>query len=321
MQSADVARGAGDESANRDRRIIIALLALVTICAWVYMVREARAMEQTGICACLGRQLSGPDLRPWSPTTLIPLFIMWAEMMIAMMIPSATPMILLFAQVARQRRRADRPFTHTGHFIGGYIAVWTAFSLIAAVAQWIFHSTSLLTQTMSARSVDLAAALLIAAGAYQFSPWKDVCLSRCASPLQFLLTEWRNGVRGAWVMGIRHGAFCVGCCGLLMALLFVGGVMNVLWIAALTAIALVEKLAPRQWLLPRIAGVALVAWGVWILARGEPIRQAQDDSACGPAWRNVEKAREARIHSFGSATFSHRGAATLPGCFVRHRSC
>jgi predicted metal-binding membrane protein len=272
MQRTDVASGAPDRSAHRERTLLIILLALVTICAWAFMLREAHAMQQTGVCACLGRQLAGPDVRPWSAATLLPLACMWSEMMVAMMLPSATPMILLFAQVARRRSVTNLSRTHTGHFIGGYLVVWTAFSLCAALAQWILHSASLLDPAMSTPSIVLASALLIAAGAYQFSPWKDVCLARCSSPLQFLLTEWRNGTRGAWIMGIRHGAFCVGCCSLLMLLLFVGGVMNVLWIALLTAIALVEKLAPSQWMFPRVTGLILIAWGVWMLGWGTPIR-------------------------------------------------
>jgi predicted metal-binding membrane protein len=274
MLPVEVVREARVTTSNRDRWTLITLLALVTIGAWIYMLREARAMEQTGVCACLGRQLSGPDLTPWSVGTLVPLTIMWAEMMVAMMLPSATPMILLFAQIARRRSATTLHATRTGHFIGGYIAVWTGFSVSAAVAQWILHSASLLSPAMSARSVFLAAALLITAGVYQLSPWKNVCLTRCNSPLQFLLTEWRNGVRGAWIMGIRHGAFCVGCCALLMFLLFVGGVMNVLWIAVLTAIALVEKLAPPQWMFARVTGSMLIAWGLWMLVWGAPMRNA-----------------------------------------------
>jgi predicted metal-binding membrane protein len=265
MEWTSLARPAeGEPSSRRDLWVLTGLLALITLCAWAYLLHEAHAMDRTGVCACLGLQMSGPDLRPWSITALVPLFIMWAEMMVAMMLPSATPMILLFARIGRQRSRANSSFTRVAHFVGGYILVWTAFSAVAAVAQWIFHGAALLSHTMSASSGWLGAPLLIGAGLYQFSPWKDVCLRRCSSPLQFVLAEWREGTRGAWIMGIRHGAFCVGCCALLMALLFVVGVMNVLWIAVLTSIALVEKIAPRQWLLPRVAGIILIGWALWV---------------------------------------------------------
>jgi predicted metal-binding membrane protein len=265
MEWTSLARPAeGEPSSGGDGWVVSGLLALITLCAWAFLLDEALAMDRTGVCACLGLQMSGPDLRPWSITALVPLFIMWAEMMVAMMLPSATPMILLFARIGRQRSRTNSSFTRVAHFVGGYLLVWTAFSAVAAVAQWIFHGAALLSHTMSASSGWLGAPLLIGAGLYQFSPWKDVCQRRCSSPLHFVLAEWREGTRGAWIMGIRHGAFCVGCCALLMALLFVVGVMNVLWIAVLTSIALVEKIAPRQWLLPRVAGIILIGWALWV---------------------------------------------------------
>jgi len=183
-----------------------------------------------------------------------------------MMIPSAAPMILIFAQVNRQRQLQQRPFARTGLFGLGYILVWTAFSLAAAIAQWVLHGTALLSAQMKSMSPWTGGGLLILAGLFQWTPWKRTCLDHCRSPLTFLLTEWREGSAGAVVMGLRHGAYCTGCCWLLMALLFVAGVMNVVWVAAITIIVLLEKLTPQRFRLSVISGVIFVLWGVWIIA-------------------------------------------------------
>jgi len=137
------------ESALRhDRIIVLAALGALAVIAWLYMIREARAMDATGVCQCAGMAMSGPDVKPWSVRAILPLFLMWAEMMVAMMIPSAAPMILTFAMINRKRREQERPFVPTGLFLLGYLIVWTVFSLAAAVAQWALHGASLLSPMM-----------------------------------------------------------------------------------------------------------------------------------------------------------------------------
>jgi predicted metal-binding membrane protein len=250
---------------KRDRAVVLTGLVALSALAWGYLAHEARVMTHTGICSCAGMKMSGPDLQPWSGSTLFPLFLMWAEMMVAMMVPSAAPMILTFATVNRKRREQERPFVPTGVFLAGYLAVWTAFSALASLAQWVLHSTALLSPMMAGTSPVLGGVLLMAAGIFQWSPFKHACLAHCRSPLAFLLTDWRDGRLGAFVMGLKHGAYCTGCCWILMALLFVAGVMNVAWVAAISILVLLEKIAPRGLHLGRMVGLGFAAWGAWML--------------------------------------------------------
>lgn len=250
---------------RRDRLLVMAALAGITLLAWAYMVREARAMYDTGVCCCAGLKMSSPDTNPWDTATLLPLFLMWAEMMVAMMIPSAAPMMLTFALVQRKRCEQERPFVPTGMFLLGYLIVWTGFSALAALAQWILHAKALLSPMMTGTSPWLGGALLIAAGVFQWTPLKHACLNHCRSPLSFLLTDWREGKSGALAMGLKHGAYCTGCCWFLMALLFVAGVMNIWWVGIITLFVLLEKVVPRGLLVGKIAGGALAAWGVWMM--------------------------------------------------------
>jgi predicted metal-binding membrane protein len=249
---------------RRDRWIVGAALAGVAVLAWAYMIHEARVMEATSVCSCFGMQMSGPDMQPWAASQLTPLFLMWTEMMVAMMIPSAAPTVLLFATVNRRRREQARPFVPAGLFLLGYLAVWTFFSAAAAVAQWALHAWALLSPMMVGTSPLFGGGLLILAGIFQFTPFKSACLAHCRSPLAFLTSEWREGRAGAFAMGVKHGAFCTGCCWVLMALLFVAGVMNMWWVAAITALVLIEKVLPRGLWLGRIAGAGFIAWGVWL---------------------------------------------------------
>jgi predicted metal-binding membrane protein len=253
---------------KRDRLIIALGLAFTAAIAWWYTIYEARRMNVSGVCACLGMKMGGPDLASWSPGTLLPLFLMWAVMMVAMMLPSAAPMILTFAAVARNRRRAERPYVPVAVFAAGYVVIWCVFSVLAAVGQWLLHREALLSPLMTSASAVLAGVLLLMAGVFQFTPLKQRCLTHCRAPLEFIMTRWREGWRGAFGMGVEHGAFCAGCCWALMALLFVLGVMNVLWIAALTALVALEKMLPRAKWLSAGTGVLLACWGAWVLARG-----------------------------------------------------
>ncbi len=253
---------------KRDRVIIIAVLASITLLGWGYMIREARTMNLTGVCSCAGMKMSGPDTSAWSTATLIPLFLMWAEMMVAMMIPSAAPMILTFAMVQRKRRAQEHLFVPTGIFLLGYLVVWTGFSALAAIAQWILHAKALLSPTMVSTSPILGGALLIIAGIFQWTPLKNACLAHCRSPLSFLMGDWREGKFGALAMGVKHGAYCAGCCWFLMALLFVAGVMNIWWIAILSIFVLLEKVAPKSLFVGKAVGIFFAAWGAWMITRG-----------------------------------------------------
>lgn len=247
---------------KRDRLIVFTALAGITASAWVYMVHEAHGMAFGACC-----RMVAPDTNRWDTSTLFPLFLMWAEMMVAMMIPSATPMLLTFALVNRKRREQDRPFVPTGIFLSGYLLVWTAFSVLAAVLQWILHARALLSPMMTGTSPFLGGGLLVAAGIFQFTPLKNACLAHCRSPLDFLMTDWREGKAGAFLMGLKHGAWCAGCCWILMLLLFVAGVMNLFWIAVITVFVLVEKMAPKNGWIGKSTGAVLVLWGAWMIAR------------------------------------------------------
>jgi predicted metal-binding membrane protein len=214
----------------------------------------------------MGPAVATPTARPWTAADFGLMLAMWAVMMVAMMLPSAAPMLLLHAAVLRQRRGGASPLGRTALFALGYLLVWTGFSVVATVAQWWLHGALLLTSMMgAAASPLLGGALLLAAGAFQWTPVKRACLHHCRSPIHFLAAGWREGVGGTLAMGLRHGLYCVGCCWFLMALLFVGGVMNLLWVAGIAAYVLVEKLAPAGHLIGRAAGLLLVAAGAWTL--------------------------------------------------------
>ena len=253
---------------KRDRLVIGLGIVATGAIAWWYTIYEARRMDVTGVCACAGMKMGGPELESWSAASLVPLFLMWAIMMVAMMLPSAAPMILTFAAVARNRRRASRPYVPVAVFAAGYVAIWCGFSITAALGQWLLHRQALLSTTMVSSSALLGGLLLLAAGVFQFTPLKRSCLTHCRAPLEFIMTRWREGRRGAFAMGVEHGAFCTGCCWALMALLFVLGVMNILWIAALTILVALEKMLPRAKWLSTATGVLLVCWGAWVLAGG-----------------------------------------------------
>ena len=152
-------------------------------------------------------------------------------------------------------------------FLLGYLAVWTGFSALAAVAQWILHALALLSPMMVSTSPLLGGVLLLVAGVFQWTPLKSACLTHCRSPLSFLMTDWGEGKWGAFFMGLKHGAYCTGCCWFLMALLFVAGVMNVWWIAIIALFVLLEKVVPQGLFVGKVAGVLLVAWGVWMALR------------------------------------------------------
>jgi predicted metal-binding membrane protein len=255
-----------DGSANRfagDRAL--AAVAVVTLCglAWAYVLHLAWGMEHMEAGAGM---ILMPRMISWQAVDLALVFAMWAIMMIAMMLPSAAPMFLQFAALARNVRERH-PRRVLLAFIGGYLAVWSGFSLLATLLQWGLLEARLISPMMQVSSPWLSGALLLAAGVYQLTPVRQACLARCRSPLAFLTAEWRKGLRGAWIMGVLHGLYCLGCCWLAMLLLFVLGVMNVVWIAVLAAFILAEKaLIGGRWL-TIAGGLVLIGWGMALLFR------------------------------------------------------
>jgi predicted metal-binding membrane protein len=239
--------------ARRQRIALLAGLLGASALAWLELLRMAFAMDasmQAGI-AC--------ELHPWSAGDAALTFAMWAVMMVGMMVPSAAPMSLLYAAVARKAASQGAALAPGFVFAGGYVAAWTLFSAGATALQWQLERAALLSPMLASTSPLFGAALLLAAGLYQWSPWKDACLEHCRAPAHFFAAHWRPSAAGAFRLGLAHGLYCLGCCALLMGLLFFGGVMNLLWVAGLTLFVLVEKLGPRGALVARLGGVALVA--------------------------------------------------------------
>jgi predicted metal-binding membrane protein len=264
---------------RRDRLIVASALGLIAALAWAYVLWLAAAMDMDGMSmsgfrmvpAGIGMMMA-PAAAPWSGVEFTFMFVMWTAMMIGMMAPSAAPMILMYARVARQTRVGHRgiaaqPFAATGWFTAGYFLAWGGFSLVATLVQWILERESILDARMASANMLFGAVVLIAAGIYQWTPIKNVCLVQCQTPLRFLMSHggFRSTISGCLRLGFLHGAYCVGCCWVLMALLFVVGVMNVLWIALLALLVLIEKLTPWGRWAARIVGAICIAAGVWMM--------------------------------------------------------
>jgi predicted metal-binding membrane protein len=252
-----------DALARRERVVIASALAVLVVAAWAYLVHLRHDMADMD----MAMSITMPDMHPWSWAEFASLVVMWVVMMVAMMLPAAAPMVLTFATLRRRRLAEGRPSVPTAIFVLGYLAVWALYSLVAATAQVGLHASALLSPAMAAANPLFAGGLLIAAGAFQWTPLKRACLVACRSPLSFLMSRWREGRRGALAMGVRHGLYCLGCCWALMALLFVAGVMNLLWIAALAVTVLLEKVMPGGELVGRVVGVACVVAGVFLIVR------------------------------------------------------
>lgn len=207
--------------------------------------------------------MPGMSMAPWSPGQLWLTFLMWSVMMVAMMLPSAAPMVAMYARIAEGRGSSAR--LRVWLFAGGYVAAWTGFSAVATVLQAALDQAAMLTGAMRVAPL-MGGVILALAGAYQLSPLKRRCLRHCQSPIGFLMSHWRDGHAGAIAMGLRHGAFCVGCCWMLMALLFVAGVMNLLWVAVLTGFVLIERATRWGEPLATVSGFALIAGGLALAA-------------------------------------------------------
>src|SRR5215475_959532 len=251
---------------RRDRWIVVASLAGVTVLAWLYLVVLAKAMASMGNPGGWRAFMGLMPMGRWGLLEYALGVAMWALMMVGMMVPSAAPTIMLYARVAQRALSHGAPLPSTTAFAAGYLLMWGAFSLVAAAVQGVLVDLALMTETMTSASRVLAGAVFIAAGLYQWTPMKQACLSHCRSPIWFLSRHWRPGPSGALRMGMEHGAYCVGCCWALMAVLFAVGIMNLTWIAAIAVFVLVEKTAPFGAWSPRVAGALLVTLGGLTLA-------------------------------------------------------
>jgi predicted metal-binding membrane protein len=254
---------------RRDRGVTIGGIILLTVLSWAYLFglaagMDGMVMEGDRMSSVSG--LMGPQLSTWSARDFFFMFLMWSVMMVAMMLPSASPLILLHVRVNRQQEDSGDGFHGTVAFAIGYLLAWTSFSAGATLLQWGLERLAVLSPMMVSTSPLLGSGLLLAAGIYQFTPFKDACLRHCRSPVHFLMQHWRRGTSGAFMMGFHHGVYCIGCCWLLMALLFVFGVMNLVWIAVLSAFVLLEKVVSRGELVARVAGVVFIVAGIFILS-------------------------------------------------------
>jgi len=251
---------------QRDRAIVIIGLITITLLAWIYTINRSVGMTSTDDMLVTQMSLSG--MQVWQVEDVVFNLVMWATMMIAMMIPSAAPMILTYIGLNRRRNISSTSISATTLFLLGYLIVWFSFSAGATLLQWGFQSAGMLSPDTMRLPPLAGGILLILAGIFQFTPLKDVCLSNCRTPLSFLTTEWRDGAKGALIMGLRHGRYCLGCCWHLMLLLFVAGVMNLLWVALIAGFVLAEKVMPAGRWVSRVGGLIVVGWGVWLLFQG-----------------------------------------------------
>ena len=254
----------------RDRRLIAVALAALVVLAWGYLLVLSKQMSDDASIASMPGMRAMPNMPRLGGATggaaqsIALTVLMWWTMMIGMMVPSAAPMVLLFGNVQRRQLAAESPRLRVALFTAAYLAIWGAFSVLAAVAQLALTKLALLAPLDLTVTAWLGAVLVALAGVYQLTPLKNACLRRCRSPAEFLSSHWRRGNAGAIRMGIEHGLYCVGCCWLLMSLLFVVGVMNLVWVAVIAAFVLIEKLVPQGETTAKINGVALLALALFL---------------------------------------------------------
>lgn len=273
--------GNGEKSAGLafgERLSVVAGLVVVSAVSWTYTVRMARSMSGSGnsteaISEHGAHHMTGhdaihsaamPHLASWGLTEAWMTFVMWAVMMAAMMLPTAIPMVLAFANVNRQNGRSG-VLVPVSAFTVGYLGSWGIYCIGATVVQWGLLRAALLSPVTLVSGPVLGGILLMVAGLFQWSPWKDACMEKCRNPFGFLLTHWKPGHLGAFKLGSRYGLYCVGCCWLLMMICFSLGVMNLVWMALLTIFMLVEKITSAGRPISRTAGVVLALWGGWML--------------------------------------------------------
>ena len=262
-----------EQTFRRDRLVVSAAVGAIAVTAWFYLIWLTSSYGMSGMAMPdmmdMPDMIMDPGIMPWSVGDFIFMFVMWTVMMVGMMLPSTSPMVLIYARVARQAHERQKPFAATGWFVGGYLLSWAGFSLLATSAQCALEQAAVLTPMTLVVDQKIGAIVLIAAGLYQWSPFKNACLTQCQAPLSFIQRHggFRNEPLGSLTLGFRHGLYCIGCCWMLMALLFVVGVMNLFWIGAIAIFVLLEKLNPVGDMLPKAAGFLLVGTGVWMLFR------------------------------------------------------
>ena len=255
-----------DKALNRDRLVVLAALAAVVALAWAYLAYIVLAQPAMDMDAIAMAAMPPPD---WDAGYFAATLAMWMVMMVGMMLPSAAPAVLLFDALQRQGGAARRRDRHaTALFAAGYVVAWSAFSVLATTTQWGLSTAMLLSAMMTSKSAIFAGLLLVVAGAYQFTSLKIACLSQCRSPAEFLVRHHHPGPFGPVRVGFQHGLQCIGCCWALMALLFVFGVMNLLWVAALAIFVFLEKLTPAGPRVGRIGGILMVCTGLALMAIG-----------------------------------------------------
>jgi predicted metal-binding membrane protein len=247
---------------RRDRLAVLVGLSGVTAAAWLYLVVQAPRVMNRGVGTSGESMHEMARVQPWTGAYFGLMFLMWAVMMVAMMVPTAAPMALVYAAVARKARSDGRAVPPTFVFLSGYVLMWGLFALGATAAQYGLDRLAFLSPMLVSRSAVLGEVLLVAAGVYELTPYKHACLSNCRSPAHFISQHWRGGTAGAIRMGVEHGAYCLGCCSVLMGLLFVGGVMNLLWVAAIAVFILLEKTIPFGVLGGRLVGAAMILVGL-----------------------------------------------------------
>ncbi len=246
---------------DKTQYVVLTTLLTVIFAAWAYLYYLHWQMMSQPMAAM---QMPPSTLSQWKLVDFALIFIMWAIMMAAMMLPSAIPMIIYFSQVSGQR--LAKPYPAIFLFVFSYFSVWLLFSIILTLLQWQLHGLDLLTPMMNNQSPLFAAGIFLAAGIYQFVPVKNSCLQHCQSPIGFLLNHWQEGAKGAFNMGFKHGMHCVGCCWAQMMIMFAVGVMNLAAMALITLLVLVEKLVVvRSRLISRGIGIVFLLWGTWIL--------------------------------------------------------
>jgi predicted metal-binding membrane protein len=242
-----------------DKALVIVGLVGVVACAWAYLIPTSLDMHgnMEGAAAWMMEYT-------WDTDYVLLLFLMWMVMMVAMMLPSVLPTILMLQRFAQNDPQVRAPVRCSLLFVTGYVLAWSGFSIAATLLQWLLAKAALLSPMMVSASPWLGGAILILAGMYQWTPLKRACLRHCRAPLAFFVEHWKPGMPDALRLGLRHGLYCVGCCWALMLLLFVGGVMSLLWIGAIAAFALLEKLAPYGTHMGQWSGLALMIVGVWV---------------------------------------------------------
>lgn len=251
---------------SQPRRLTVAALLLLSGLAWLQLFHGGQATGVAVHHSHAGHSLPDPGLPTWGPVFAGTAFVMWVLMSIAMMLPTAAPAILTFAEIAHAGEHAGSPGSRVAAFIGGYLAAWGAFGALATAAQWALATLVLHSAEFDSKRPLLAGVALIGAGSYQFSAIKSACLTQCRSPIAFFLSHWRDGSGGAIYLGLRHGIHCVGCCWALMSLMLLGGTMSVGWTAGLTAVMLIEKIPPAGRFVVRPLGLALIAAGAAFIA-------------------------------------------------------